>query len=227
MAMGLWMICGTLASCSSLQSNPPAEGQWLDLLRTESAVSPIAQESTAQQPWISANFGGEGEVEWRDGTLVLPMGSPLTGIFWPGGLPQSQNYQLEVSATRQSGNDFFCGLTFPVGDAHATVVLGGWGGGLCGLSCVDDEDAGTNATRSYQSFAQGQSYTLLLEVQANSIRAWLDSELLFDQKITGHKISLRTEMLPSQPLGIASFMTRAGIHSVRWRPMPELGTRLE
>jgi hypothetical protein len=196
------------------------EGHWQDLLLADQAVSPIAPAPTAKQPWVSANFGGEGEIEWRDGSLTLPMGSPLTGIVWPNAIPRFLDYQLEVTASRLSGNDFFCGLTFPVDDSHATVVLGGWGGGLCGLSCVDDEDAGSNATRSYQSFAQKKRYTLLVEVSDRAIRAWLDGELLFEQATADHKISLRTEMLPSQPLGIASFMTRAAIHSVRWRPMP-------
>lgn len=213
-----------MPGCSSVQSNPQGEVPWHDLLQLSS--TPVStdlefdfSDTNADRSWRSTNFGGEGEVERIEGGVMLPMGSPLTGIHWPQSLPQTVDYQLEVTASRLSGNDFFCGLTFPVGDTHATVVLGGWGGGLCGLSCVDDEDAGTNATRSFQSFTPNVRYTLRLEVRADAIRAWLDGELLFDQPTVGHKISLRTEMFPSQPLGVASFITRAAIHEVRWRPL--------
>ena len=208
-----------MAGCSSVQSNPATENQWIDLLPPAADGREVSLEPQPGQSWACTNFGGEGEVSWRQGNLILPMGSPLTGIHWPDGLPQTVNYQIEVTASRLSGNDFFCGLTFPVDASHATIVLGGWGGGLCGLSCVDDMDAGSNATRSYQSFAQNTPYTLRVEVRADAIRAWLDGALLLEQATANHKISLRTEMLPSAPLGVASFMTRAAIHQVRWRPL--------
>ncbi len=210
MGIGLCLLWGMIPGCSSVQSNPQLDPPWQSLFAGSEA-----------QKWQITNFGGEGEVEWADSTVLLPMGSPLTGIHRPDSIPQSLDYQVEVDASRLSGNDFFCGLTFPVADSHATVVLGGWGGGLCGLSCVDHEDAGTNATRSYQSFDYGVVYTLRVEVRADTIRAWLNGELLFDQNTVGREVSLRTEMLPSVPFGVASFTTRAKIHDVRWRPLSQ------
>jgi 3-keto-disaccharide hydrolase len=173
--------------------------------------------------WQSTSFGGEGEVYVDQGSLILPFGSPLTGINLLGDPPARQNYELQVVASRESGTDFFCGLTFPVGESYATVVLGGWGGGLCGLSCIDQLDASMNASQSYQNFTASQAYTLRVQVRPDQIRAWLNEELLFevplDPKLNGQELSLRPEMLPARPLGVASYTTEARISSIRWRPI--------
>ena len=67
--------------------------------------------------WKPTRFGGEGEVHrgrWRDPSSSS--GNDLTGITWTGDLPRL-GYEIEVQAKRVSGSDFFCGLTFPVGEA--------------------------------------------------------------------------------------------------------------
>ena len=53
------------------------------------------------------------------------------------------------------GGDFFCGLTFPYGDASCTFVVGGWGGGLVGLSSINGDDASENETRTTISWEAG------------------------------------------------------------------------
>jgi hypothetical protein len=204
----LVLLWGTICACSSPQSTQHDSEPWQTLF-----------DGSSWSGWESISFGGEGEVEISDGSAILPMGSPLTGIRPLQPLPQRMDYEVEVKAARLSGNDFFCGLTFPVNEAFATVVLGGWGGGLCGLSCVDDEDASYNQTRSYRGFESGRVYTLRVQVTSQKIIAWVDDEMLFEQDIVDHKISLRTEMLPSVPFGVCSFLTRAAIHSVRWRAL--------
>ena len=170
--------------------------------------------------WEVTSFGGEGEVEVQEGRIILPMGSPLTGVRASEPLPASNQYELEIVASREMGSDFFCGLTFPVGESFATIILGGWGGGLCGLSCVDFEDASTNSTTSYYSFEYHKKYRLRVRVTDQEIGTWIDDEELFSVSTTGKHISLRTEMLPTIPLGISSFITTAAVHSIRWRALP-------
>lgn len=163
-------------------------------------------------------FGGEGEVRVRNGALELPFGSNLTGVHWTGAAPPD-SFELEVLAARTGGTDFFCGLTFPVGEDFATVVLGGWGGGLCGLSCVDGQDASDNPTRSLRGFVTGQDYLLRVRVDPEAIEAWLDGEPLLRQERQGHTFELRPEVLASRPLGVASFATTARLRALRLRPL--------
>lgn len=163
------------------------------------------------------DFGGQGEVDVAGDRLRLGIGSPLTGVTWTGAVPRG-DYELEVVAARDLGNDFFCGLTFPVGDAHLTLVLGGWGGALCGFSSLDGNDAANNDTRTLRRFAPGRDYHVHVAVRADRVEAHLDGEPLCAIDPRRHRLGLRPEVLLSRPLGIASFATAASVRTVRWRP---------
>src|SRR5690606_6791411 len=95
-------------------ATPPVESTWTELF-----------DGQTTQGWRHTEFGGEGEVIVENGAMQLAMGSPLTGVTLTAP-PPSGNYELEVVAARIEGTDFFCGLTFPVGDNHLTLILGGW-----------------------------------------------------------------------------------------------------
>lgn len=164
------------------------------------------------------SFGGEGPVELRDDGVHLGMGMLLTGIRLAelGDLPRDA-YELEVVAARLLGTDFFCGLTFPVRDGCATLVCGGWGGALTGLSCLDGKDAADNETKTYRRYEKGRDYTIRVRVADGRVRAWIDGESVVDIDIEGRRVHLRTEVLKSAPLGISSYATTARIRSVRLR----------
>lgn len=166
------------------------------------------------------DFGGQGTVEVRDGRLHLGFGSPLTGVTWSGPLPQG-DYELEVVGAREDGSDFFCGLTFPVGDDHLTLVLGGWGGSLCGLSSLDGNDAAHNDTRTLRSFAAGRDYTAHIVVTSAAIQVTLDGEPLCRVTRGEHRFGLRPEVSLSRPLGLASFATASSFTHLRWRSLAQ------
>ncbi len=200
-----------LAACSSL---PPAP--------IPAAVAPpkepwqVLFDGNSLDGWSISNFGGPDAVRLADGGMVLDFGAPLTGVTYAGALPKVP-YELELTAARLDGDDFFCGLTFPVDDAHLTLVLGGWGGAVTGLSCVDGRDASDNATTSYRTYSRGQRYAVRLEVGPDRVRAWVDGAEIVDQPRAGHRFELRPEVDASKPLGIAAFSTQAWIGPVRWR----------
>ena len=168
--------------------------------------------------WKVTEFGGQGEVFVEDGCLVLGAGEPLTGVTWTGGLPRG-NYELHLRGARTQGSDFFCGLTFPVGSEHCTLVLGGWGGVVVGLSNLDDLDAEHNESRRLFDFVRGRFYEILLRVTATHISAWIDGARIVHQDIRGRRLSLRPEVESSRPLGLASFATEASFESIRWRQL--------
>lgn len=193
-----------LASCASSPAPAPA---WIDLFDGRSLGA-----------FASTEFGGEGLVAVHDSAIQLGFGSPLTGVTW-NGAPPTGDYELEVRASRTGGGDFFCGVTFPVGNDHLTLVLGGWGGTVCGFSSLDGLDAAHNATRTLHRFELGRDYTARIAVTATAITATLDGEPLCRTDRQGTALSLRPEVLLSRPLGIASFATQAAVRSVRWRPL--------
>lgn len=168
--------------------------------------------------WKSTPFGGEGEVTMTDGLLRIGMGADLSGVTWHGKFPKS-NYELELQARRVDGNDFFCGLTFPVKEDHCSLILGGWGGGVVGLSSIDGQDAANNGTTQIMSFDDDRWYAVRVRVTDAKIECFLDGKQIVDQPLADHVISVRQEVIPSQPLGIATYSTTADIRGIRWQPL--------
>jgi hypothetical protein len=173
--------------------------------------------------WKITEFGGQGKVYIKDGGIYLEQGNDMTGITWAGPLVR-MNYEITLEATRVSGSDFFCGLTFPVNENCCSLILGGWGGSLCGLSNIDYYDAANNETTRFVSFENGKWYHVRLRVIPNRIQAWLQEEgqePLVDIDITGRKIDTRAEVDLSQPLGIATWQTAGAVRNINLRKLEE------
>lgn len=166
--------------------------------------------------WKSTNFGGEGEVEVLDGNLVLHPGSPLTGVTWTGDELPTGEYELSLEAKKTKGIDFFCGLTFPVGESHCSLIIGGWAGSVVGLSTIDDKDASRNDTTKYMSFENDRWYKVKVRVTTEKIQAWIDDEQVVDQDRGDHKFSVRNEVVLSRPLGLCTFETEGHYRNLRW-----------
>lgn len=146
----------------------------------------------------------------------------MTGITWTNQADLIRmNYELSVEAKRADGSDFFCGPTFPVNTNACTLVVGGWGGGLVGLSCLDGEDAANNETTKSMEFTQNQWYHVRVEVRPDKIKAWIDDEKLVDVGIAERRISVRMEMEECVPLGVATWSTTGVLRNFRVRALPE------
>lgn len=173
--------------------------------------------------WTRTDFGGGAEVEvdkaFRGGppAIVVGMGDTLSGFNWTRDVPRT-NYEIALEAMKIDGNDFMCGLTFPVGDSYASLILGGWGGGVVGISSIDNSDASENETTKYMSFPKDRWYKIRLRVTPSKLEAWLDEKQIVDQNIKGRKISLRPgEISRSIPLGISTYRTSAAFRAIKLR----------
>jgi hypothetical protein len=205
--LSLTCLGAVLAACGS----PPPATPWFELFDGET----LGQ-------FAITEFGGQGPIRVAAGRLELGAGSPLTGVTWVGPPPHG-TYELELVIRRDDGTDFFCGLTFPVRDAHLTLVLGGWGGSVSGLSSLDGKDASHNETRTLRHFETGRDYTIHLRVARERVFAFVDEQPFLDADLTGRSLSLRPEVLLNRPLGLATFATAASLRSMRWRPLRECG----
>ena len=152
----------------------------------------------------------------KDGTLVIPAGAVLSGVVYEGEVPKV-DYEVELEAQRVMGTDFFCGLTFPYKDSHASLILGGWGGGLCGISSINGEDAAHNHTGSYQPLKTGQWYKVRLRATKDKIQAWVDGKQIVNNETKGQKIDIRQDIALSKPFGFATYQTTAALRNIRIR----------
>jgi hypothetical protein len=166
--------------------------------------------------WKPTPFGGEGEVHVEDGTIVLERGNDLTGVTWGGPLERI-DYEIALEAKRVSGNDFFCGLTFPVAKASCSLIVGGWSGAVTGLSSLDGLDASDNETTRIANFEDGRWYAVRVRVTGERIQAWIDEAVWVDVATAGRRIGIRPEVEASRPLGIASWRTTAALRQIRLR----------
>lgn len=165
--------------------------------------------------WKSSEFGGDGAITIEEGSLILDMGNDLTGVTWKDAkvLPKV-NYEISLEAQRVDGSDFFCGLTFPIKDDPCSLILGGWGGTVCGLSSLNFRDASENESTTFRDFKNGQWYKVRLRVLEKKITAWIDDKEILDVDLTDQKIGIRSEVDPSRPLGFCSYRTKAALRNI-------------
>jgi hypothetical protein len=175
--------------------------------------------------WRETQFSGRGDVECRSNLLVLNMGDPFTGVNYTNEVPK-MNYEVALDAMRAAGSDFFCGLTVPVGESWCSLIVGGWGGSLLGISSIDTLDASENETTKFVNFDDGRWYRIRLRITESRIQAWLDENKMVDVDTSSRRISLRPgEIEMSKPFGIASWQTTALLREIRIRPVAARNTK--
>lgn len=191
---------------------PP--GKWIELF-----------DGKSKQGWAVTDFAGGGEIEVQKDfqgkpALMLHMGELLTGLNFTNPVPKT-GYEVELEVLKVDGSDFFCALTFPVGETHATLLLGGWGGAVTGISSIDGSDASENDTTQYFNFQKNKWFKVRLRVQGEKLEAWWDDEKIVNQDITGRRVHLRFGPIElSAPFGVATFQTTAAYRSIRLRRLP-------
>ena len=104
---------------------------------------------------------------------VPRFGDGCTGVTWTKEFP-TWDYEVACDAMRVDGNDFFCGMTFPVGKDPCSFIVGGWGGTVVGLSSIDGFDASENETTQYYEFERDRWYKIRLRVTPERIEAIVD-----------------------------------------------------
>lgn len=171
------------------------------------------------QGWAVTDFAGRGEVKVDGGKIILESGI-MTGVNWTnaGDLPRL-NYEISLDAMRVEGSDFFCGLTFPVNDDPCSLIVGGWGGGVVGLSSLDGQDAANNDTTKYMNFDNGRWFAIRVRVTEERIQCWIDDDRVVDVETKDRRISIRPEVEASRPLGVATWSTAAALKNIRLRKL--------
>jgi len=169
--------------------------------------------------WKSADYFGSGKVLVKDEVLVLEKGKKMTGVTYARNDFPKTDYEVTLEAKKTAGNDFFATTTFPVGDAFCSLVVGGWGGGVVGLSSIDSADASENATRQDMTFKAAQWYRVRIRVSKDRIEAWIDKEKVVDLDTTDRRISIRLECSACKPFGIATYESAALVRDIRVRAL--------
>ena len=155
---------------------------------------------------------------------ILNRKNSITGVVYKktDKLPVT-NYEISLEAERLEGLDFFCGLTFPVGSLKTcmTLVMGGWGGSVTGLSSIDGMDASENSTGHYRRFEDKKWYRVKVRVTPANITVWSNDEKIIDLDTAGRKLGLRAGPIEDYaPLSLTTYQTTAAIRNVKVKTLP-------
>jgi hypothetical protein len=228
MAVVTAILVGGATGCRPKKSAPeqaPVLPESAAVSADGAAASEGWAEMEALEPGKWEGIGGAADLEWdaENQLLRIGIGTDLNGVRWTGPMP-TVPYEIELEARRMSGSDFFCGLTFPVraGSESVSLIVGGWGGNLVGISSINGLDASENSTASQQSFEDQRWYRIRVAVEAERLRAWIDDHEVVDAHTEGQELSLRAGPIEEcAPLGLATWLTRAEVRGVKWRTLGE------
>jgi hypothetical protein len=221
----IFLCCGLaaclLASCDQPKSVGPAPA----------APAPAAPAVT-EAPWISGDTLGDwqpldlpsqAKVNVENGELHLGRGDGVSGVKYIGKRPiPVVDYELTWEGKKVDGVDFFAAVTFPVRDLStcATFINGGWGGGVTGISCIDDLAANENNTTALVTYEDGKWYRFRLQVSAEMMTAYVDDKQVLKTLIKDKKISLRSgDIEACAPFGFASYMTKGAVRNIQFRKL--------
>ena len=167
--------------------------------------------------WKKTAMFKAGEVKVEDGSIVIEAGGPMTGITSTRADLPTTDYELSYEARRVEGDDFFAAATFPVGKSFITLVNGGWGGSVTGLSSLNGADASENDTGRFLKYQNGTWYKFRVHVTDDVIRVWIDDKPTI---VVGHRdqqVKTRIETRGNQPLGFATYKSRGAVRAVEVR----------
>jgi hypothetical protein len=196
----------TVAACIGLCVGA-AEPAWIQLF-----------DGKTLDGWKVTDFGGPPEeVHVDDGKLILEMGAAaMSGVTSTRNVPKL-DYEVSLEAMRVTGSDFFCGVTFPIKDAFCSLIVGGWGGSLVGISSFDGMDASQNETTTSQAFENNRWYPVRLRVTEDRIQAWIGEKRVVNAHPGERRITVRGEVENCKPFGIATWHTKAALKEIRMR----------
>jgi hypothetical protein len=175
--------------------------------------------------WSVIPYDGAGKVSaLSNGVVECGAGNPFSGIVCAGA-PLRMNYELSLDAMRVEGSDFFVALTIPVTTNYCTVIIGGWGGSLCGVSSVDYLDASENQWSECKNLENNRWYRLRVRVTPGVLQVFLNDKLYGARIEYGEprRLSLRYgDIDRTAPLGLATYCTRAWWRNFTLTPITEL-----
>jgi hypothetical protein len=214
-AIALLLLVGSLQASATPSSIEQEEENWTSLFDGESL-----------EGWSLPVYGGDGNVDVREGNLVIGRGLMMTGIRFEREFPRV-NYEIRYEARRTQGFDFFAACTFPVKESYVTFINGGWGGGLTGLSNVDGFDASQNQTGTYVTYRDNTWHRFRIRVTEDMIQVWLtpkdregnweDERSVIKLELEGRTVSTRFEVERYKPLGFTTWATEGQLRNIEYR----------
>ncbi len=209
------------AACAAMLASAMAAGQ--AQAPKQQAGGPTARrvlfDGKTLDGWKKTDFYHAGEVKVDDGRIVLAAGDSMTGITTTRQDLPTTDYELTYEAMRLTGDDFFAAATFPVGKSYITLVNGGWGGHVTGLSSLDGQDASENETTGSFKYQEKTWYRFRVRVTGEVIRCWVGDKQVIAVTHKEKHVGTRVETCANEPLGFATWKTAGALRNIEIRAL--------
>jgi hypothetical protein len=169
--------------------------------------------------WKTADFHRAGAVTVEQGRIVMKDGGSMTGITTTRKDLPTLDYELTYEAMRLDGSDFFAAATFPVGKSYITLVNGGWGGNVTGLSSLNGQDASENETTCTITYRDKTWYRFRVRVTGKVIRCCVDDKEVIAVDYQDRHVGTRLETRANEPLGFATWHTSGALRAIEIRAL--------
>ena len=168
--------------------------------------------------WKKTDFYHAGEVKVDDGRIVMAAGDSMTGITTTRQDLPTTDYELTYEAMRLTGDDFFAAATFPVGKSYITLVNGGWGGYVTGLSSSNGH--GRLGERDHQPFKYQEKtwYRFRVRVTGEVIRCWVGDKQVIAVTHKEKHVGRGSRRGPTSP-GLRHLETASALRKIEIRPL--------
>jgi hypothetical protein len=129
------------------------------------------------------------------------------------------NYQLDLTAQRESGDDCLS-FSFPVSGTTGSLVIDGSQGTKTGLQMIDGKAFMNNeTTREAKVFADGQPHSLNLRVQNSHVRLYCDGKQLADWTIDLGRLKPSQEPPYNDRIYLGNWRSRYRISKIKLRAL--------
>jgi hypothetical protein len=206
----LTLLAIVISSGAGQNARPPAVGKLAKL---------VLFDGKSLEGWKKTDFYKSGEVKVEEGRIIMSAGRSMTGITCSRPNLPTTDYELGYEAMRIDGRDFFAAATFPVGKSFITLVNGGWGGNVTGLSSLDGMDASENETTQSYRYAEKKWYRFRVRVTEKMIRCAIDDKEIVAVNHQDRRVGTRIETRRNQPLGFATWETSGALRNIEIRPL--------
>ncbi len=213
LALALTLPLALVVAALAQEKGPAAAG-WKPLFDGKSLAG-----------WKATDFYKPGKVTVKDGTIVMAKGTKMTGVTYARRDFPKMDYEVTLEGKKLAGDDFFCTTTFPVGKSYCSLVVGGWGGRVVGISSINGADASENETSGQREFKPNQWYRVRIRVSAKRIEAWIDRDQVVDLNTDGLELTTRVECAACQPFGVATWDTVGAVRDIRVRSLTDAEKR--
>ena len=169
--------------------------------------------------WKKSDLPRSGEVKVEKGQILLKDGGSMTGITSTRQDLPKLDYELTYEAMRTEGSDFFAAATFPVDKSFITLVNGGWGGNVTGLSSLNGMDASENETTCTIKYEDKTWYRFRVRVTGKVIRCWVNDKEIIAVDYQDRRVGTRLETRVNEPMGFATWHTGGALRKIEVRPL--------